>query len=96
VCDIQIGGKIWQADHVIAIANGGAHREGNLAPICIPCHKLKSGVDVGIKSKIAAVKARHTGVKQPTGDLKGRGFPESPAKAKAPQRPSLPPRRLFR
>ena len=95
VCDIQIGGKLWNVDHRIAIANGGAHRESNLAPICIPCHKIKSRVDVGIKSKIAAVKARHTGVRQPTGTLQSKGFPESPKKEKAPQRASLPPRALF-
>jgi 5-methylcytosine-specific restriction endonuclease McrA len=96
VCDIHIGGKLWNVDHRIAIANGGAHKESNLAPICIPCHREKNRLDVGIKSKIAAVKARHTGVKQPTGDLNGRGFDKVAPKEKAPQRASLPPRMLYK
>jgi 5-methylcytosine-specific restriction endonuclease McrA len=94
-CGIHIGGKKWEVDHVIALITGGRHAEPNLAPICIPCHREKTRGDVGIKSKIAAVKARHDGVKRPTGDLKGRGFPESPKAEKASQRASLPPRKLY-
>jgi len=94
-CGVHMGGKLWQLDHVIALINGGKHDEANLAPICMPCHKIKSWLDVGSKSKIAAVKARHTGVKQPVGSIKGKGFPEAPAKEKVPQRASLPPRNLY-
>jgi len=72
-------GESWQADHVIALINGGRHSESNLAPIHkIPCHIEKSGQDVATKSKIAKVRARHTGVKQPDGNLKSAGFPSSP------------------
>ena len=95
VCSVYLGGKKWVPDHIIALINGGNHDEGNLAPICIPCHREKNRLDVGIKSKIAAVKARHDGIKRPTGDLKGKGFPQASAKEKAPQRASLPPRALF-
>jgi 5-methylcytosine-specific restriction enzyme A len=95
VCDVNIGGKLWQIDHVVALINGGKHDEHNLAPICIPCHWAKTGDDVKIKAKIAAVKARHTGVARPTGDLQGRGFPQSPKAEKAPQRAYLPPRSLY-
>jgi len=90
-----MGGKLWQLDHVIALINGGKHDEANLAPICIPCHREKNRLDIGIKSKIAAVKARHTGVKRPTGDLQGRGFDKVAPKEKAPQRASLPPKALY-
>jgi 5-methylcytosine-specific restriction endonuclease McrA len=95
VCDVNIGGKLWHLDHIIALINGGKHDESNLAPICIPCHWAKTGQDVKIKSKIAAVKARHDGIKRPTGDLHGRGFDKVAPKEKAPQRASLPPRTLY-
>jgi hypothetical protein len=95
VCCLNLDGKRWELDHDIALINGGPHDELNMSPICIYCHREKTAVDVGIKSKIAAVKARYTGVKRPTGDLKGRGFDKVAPKEKAPQRASLPPRSLY-
>ena len=67
-------GESWQADHVTALINGGEHREANLAPIHRHCHVAKSGQDVATKAKIAKIRARHTGVKQPAGTIKSAGF----------------------
>jgi len=59
----------WQLDHVIALANGGEHRESNLAPISTEAHREKTREDVKVKAKIQRVKAKHAGAWP-----KGRGF----------------------
>lgn len=75
VCSRKIGpADAWQADHIIALTNGGEHREGNLQVICDWCHKAKTREDVAIKAKGAKVRARHLGIKAPP-KMRGRGFP---------------------
>lgn len=68
-------GDRWDVDHVIALANGGQHRETNLAPILADKHKEKTAEDVAIKSKIARIRAKNAGVypKSPF-KIKSRGF----------------------
>jgi Restriction endonuclease len=92
ICKLPIkAGESWQADHVIALINGGENRESNLAPAHAHCHLAKTKQDVAVKKKIARVRGRHTGAKQPKGTIKSRGFAK---KARTPK-PSLPPRKLF-
>lgn len=68
-------GEKWECDHVIALGNGGEHRESNLAPILAGFfHKLKTKEDVALKSKNAKVRAKHLGIKK-----KGRPMPGSKA-----------------
>ena len=57
----------WQLDHIIALANGGEHREKNLAPICTEAHRFKTAEDVRIKAKLARISAKHTGAVRPKG-----------------------------
>ena len=77
VCSRKIGpADAWQADHIVALANGGEHREGNLQVICGWCHKAKTREDVAIKAKGAKVRARHLGIKAPP-KMRGRGFPKT-------------------
>jgi len=73
---IKVPGETWDADHVIALINGGEHRERNLAPAHKHCHITKSAIDVKVKAKIARVRKRHIGVTQPTGKLQSAGFPK--------------------
>ena len=87
-------GETWEADHVIALINGGSNTEGNLAPAHSHCHLGKTALDVKEKSKVAKVRAKHTGVKRPKNDIKLPGFAKS-AKVHAPNSKSLPPRRLY-
>lgn len=89
-------GEGWQADHIIALVNGGKHVETNLAPIHKLCHSIKTQADVATKAKIAAVRARHTGVKQPTGTLRSAGFQKAEKQAKPLKHQPLPPKQLFR
>lgn len=56
-------GGAWQADHVLALVNGGINSEQNLAPICESCHLDKTRSDVQIKSKSYRRRAKHIGVK---------------------------------
>jgi 5-methylcytosine-specific restriction protein A len=62
-CTRVIRGGQWQADHVVALINGGEHREHNLQCLCTDCHKTKTAGDVAVKSKIARVRAKHLGIK---------------------------------
>lgn len=57
-------GDAWQADHVVALINGGANRESNLQCLCGWCHKGKTAGDVAEKSRTARIKAKHLGVKR--------------------------------
>lgn len=58
-------GEAWECDHIIALCNGGAHRETNLAPALSEPHKIKTKADVREKSKIARLRKRHMGIKKP-------------------------------
>lgn len=33
----------WQADHIVPLEDGGKHELDNLQPLCIPCHRRKTG-----------------------------------------------------
>lgn len=56
-------GDGFQADHVIAIINGGRNSEDNLQCLCEWCHKEKTAVDVAEKSKVYQIRAKHLGLK---------------------------------
>lgn len=54
----------WACDHIIALANGGEHREQNLQPLCdSPCHSQKTRNDVAEKSRVYKRAASHAGIK---------------------------------
>lgn len=60
-------------DHIIALINGGEHRESNLWPLCSLCHKIKTKRDVAIKALTAKKIKSHYGFKR----RKGRPMPGS-------------------
>lgn len=62
-CRLSLNGKKWQADHRPALINGGENRESMIFPVCIPCHKIRSKGDVAEKAKVAAVKAKFSGIR---------------------------------
>lgn len=95
LCKLQIKtGETWQADHVVALINGGKNAESNLAPAHSHCHLGKTALDVKEKAKVAKVRAKHTGVTRPKGSVKSAGFAKV-VKAKPAHTKSLTPRRLF-
>ena len=61
-CNRKIAtGEAWQCDHIIALTNGGEHRERNLQPLLVEHHKTKTRADVAVKRKITQVRYRHYG-----------------------------------
>lgn len=90
---IQPGEK-WQADHKIALCNGGEHRESNLFPALVDKHKEKTKADVAEKSRVAGRAKTHViGRPKPVRPIQSRGFSPS-SKAREPRAP-LPPRALY-
>ena len=69
ICHLS-GGKImpgdaWDVDHVIALVNGGEHRESNMAPALRIEHRKKTARDVAQKAKDRRIRQKHVGVKRP-------------------------------
>ena len=48
-------------DHILALVNGGEHRESNLRPLCRGCHAPKTAADVAVKAKNARVAKKRIG-----------------------------------
>lgn len=67
-------GEAWECDHIIALCNGGEHRESNLAPALCEPHKIKTKADVREKSKVARIRKRHLGIKKPRTITRWRKF----------------------
>lgn len=59
-------GDAWDIDHIVALINGGAHRESNLAPALRSEHRKKTAADVKQKAKNDRVRKRHLGIKKPS------------------------------
>lgn len=60
-------GMRWETDHRVATINGGENREFNLTTLLLDHHKKKTKQDVATKSKTAAMKAKHLGIKKRSG-----------------------------
>lgn len=59
-------GDAWDADHVIALVNGGEHRESNMAPALRTEHRKKTARDVAQKAKDRRIRAKHLGIRKPS------------------------------
>ena len=59
-------GEQWDCDHVVALCNGGQHRESNLAPALKENHRVKTAADVAEKSRNYRKAVRHLGIKKPS------------------------------
>lgn len=57
-------GDRWEVEHIVALCNGGEHRESNMAPALSAPHKIKSAADMALKSKNYKTRAKHIGVKK--------------------------------
>lgn len=77
----------WDLDHVVALINGGEHRESNLAPALRDKHREKTVEDVKAKAHGDRAAKRLLGIRPPS-RLKGPGFPKRP-----PQRTATRPLR---
>lgn len=68
---IRVGMK-WEADHAVALVNGGDHRESNLVPLLVDHHKVKTAQDVAVKSKTYRMKAKNLGIRKRSSFACGR------------------------
>lgn len=105
VCHISgrkiAAGEPWECDHVVALINGGEHREANLAPALRDKHKEKTAADVKEKATVARKAKANLGIKSPPANpIKSPGFAPKPAKPSTARTPSkldgLPRRQMFR
>ena len=65
VCTLPIVGKLLPAyDHIVALINGGQHRESNIQLLCVPCHAVKTKSDVAEKSRMYTKKIKAAGMKK--------------------------------
>ena len=65
-------GEAWDLEHIIALCNGGEHRESNMAPALTKAHKTKTAEDVKEKAAIAKTRKAILGIKS-----EGKPFPGS-------------------
>ena len=92
---IQPGEK-WQADHKIALINGGENRESNLYPALVGPHAEKTKADVAEKSRVADLAKRHIGARRPKQTIASApGSLRGPVKKHEGREP-LPRRSLFK
>lgn len=80
-CGIKIANKPWQADHKLAIINGGENRESNLHPLLTEHHKNKTRADVAEKSRTYRVRSRNAGIKKERTIRSWRKFDGTPVYA---------------
>lgn len=78
-CLSKIVGKLRpEYDHVVALANGGENREGNLALVCSECHKVKTKLDVAEKSHMYHKRLKTIGIRKKRRTIPGRRFNGEP------------------
>ena len=71
----------WELEHILALCNGGEHREANLAPALAKPHKIKTRDDLAIKAKNDRVRKKHLGLKRPRTITRWRRFSGEPVVA---------------
>lgn len=80
-------GEPWDCDHVVALVNGGSHRESNLAPALRDKHREKTKADVAEKATVYRKRLAHLGIRPKKRQIQSRGFEPRPAQRTA-SRPS--------
>lgn len=73
----------WECDHIVALANGGEHRESNLQPLCTtPCHTDKTRADRQMKARTDKRQRSRAGIKKRHRTMPGRRFNGDPIPAR--------------
>lgn len=71
-------GELWDAEHVVAIINGGKNRESNLAPALRDKHAIKTARDVAEKAVTYRKRRKHLGLRGRRKTIPGRKFDGTP------------------
>jgi len=93
LCSQPITDRNWDADHVVALINGGENAEANMKPAHRQCHRLKTAKDVAEKAMVAQKRMKHSGAIQPKQTIQGRNSLQT--RKDRPPKPRLPPARLY-
>jgi 5-methylcytosine-specific restriction protein A len=64
-------GDLWDLDHIVALVNGGKHRESNLAPALRDKHRAKTAEDVAEKSTVRRKRSKHVGIRKAKSPMRG-------------------------
>ena len=64
----------WELEHILALCNGGEHRESNMAPALVAPHTDKTRADRRLKAKNDRVRKKHLGLKKPRKITRWRRF----------------------
>lgn len=65
VCTRLVAGSLLPVyDHIVALANGGENREGNIQLLCSVCHRAKTTEDVALKSATYNKRAKRLRLKR--------------------------------
>lgn len=64
-------GEKWELHHVIALINGGQHRESNLAPVLVEAHKVQTKLDKAFKKVVYRKRSKHLGVRKASRPIPG-------------------------
>jgi 5-methylcytosine-specific restriction endonuclease McrA len=94
-------GEPWDCDHVVALINGGEHKETNLAPALRDKHREKTAADVAEKAMVARKAKANLGLKPaPAKPIQSPGFAPKAPKPSTARQPSklegLPRRAIYR
>ena len=71
-------GERWDLDHIIALGNGGRHRESNLAPALTAPHREKTTQDVKEMATVRRKRKKHLGIQSRKRKIPGRRFDGTP------------------
>ena len=74
---VIMSGMDWELEHIIALCNGGEHRESNMAPALVDPHKIKTKQDRAIKKKNDRVRKKFIGIEAPRRKMQSRPFPKA-------------------
>lgn len=83
-CSRKIGGvgTRFELDHIMPLALGGRHREGNLQFLCSECHRAKTSGEITQIRKSDRVRAKSLGLKKSPRPIQGwRRFDGTPVRA---------------
>ena len=72
LCGLKIqAGQLWDVEHRIPLALGGADNETNMSPAHKSCHAPKTVEDFGRIAKAKRQKAKHFGMNRPSNPMPG-------------------------
>lgn len=66
LCGLPVMAVDLEYDHVVALCNGGEHREGNIRPVHLWCHSEKTKTDLHAHARTMRKRRRHLLGKKPS------------------------------